>query len=60
MMATMVDGVVEVQEVLEKEATEADLATDLVVGDEVVLVSMGKGGIMEMEGITLTLNFSAS
>ena len=66
MMAIMVDGVVAVEVDLAKEAMQADLATgsveaeDKVVGDKVVIVSMGKGGIMEMEAITLTLIFFAS
>ena len=66
MMAIMVDGVVAVEADLAKEAMQVDLATgsmdaeDKVVGDEVVVVSMGMGGIMEMERITLTLNFAAS
>ena len=59
MMAIMVDGVVAVEADLAKEAMEANLATDAVdveykvVRDEVVVVYMGKGGIMETEGITL-------
>ena len=66
MMAIMVDGVVAVEADLAKEAMEADMAIDAVdveykvVRDEVVVVSMGKGGIMETEEITLTLNYSAS
>ena len=52
MMAIMVDGVVVVEADLAKETMESDLATDSVdaedkvVRDEVVVVSMGKGGIM--------------
>ena len=65
-MAIMVGGVVAVEADLAKEAMQADLATgcvdaeDKVVGDEVVVVYMGKGGITEMEGIPLKLNFAAS
>ena len=65
-MAIMVDGVVAVEADLAKEAMYAHLATgsvdaeDKVVGDEVVVVYMSKGGIMEMEIINLTLIFSAS